>query len=88
MEEGNGGRINATYKQLEFEDKELNNNAVLNLHIFFHLLRAPSPTKRKEEEKSKDRGKEKTATKEGGDKERGREKGHKRRSASTGSSSR
>ena len=49
-------------------------------------FRAPSPIKRKEEEKTKDRGKEKTATKEVVDKDRGREKGRKRRNASTGSS--
>uniref|UniRef100_A0A8D2QND2 RNA binding protein with serine rich domain 1 n=1 Tax=Zosterops lateralis melanops TaxID=1220523 RepID=A0A8D2QND2_ZOSLA len=53
------------------------------------LLKAPSPTKRKDrsEEKSKDRSKDKAATKESGEKDRGRDKTRKRRSASSGSSS-
>ncbi len=52
--------------------------------------RAPSPTKRSErsEDKPKERGKEKAAGKEGAEKERGRDKIRKRRSKSTGSSSR
>uniref|UniRef100_G3SM97 RNA-binding protein with serine-rich domain 1 n=1 Tax=Loxodonta africana TaxID=9785 RepID=G3SM97_LOXAF len=51
--------------------------------------RAPSPTKRKDrsDEKSKDRSKDKGGTKESSEKDRGRDKIRKRRSASSGSSS-
>ncbi|XP_023081990.1 RNA-binding protein with serine-rich domain 1-like [Piliocolobus tephrosceles] len=51
--------------------------------------RAPSPTKRKDrsDEKSKDRSKDKGATKESSEKDGGRDKTRKRRSASSGSSS-
>ncbi|KAJ8782935.1 hypothetical protein J1605_009543 [Eschrichtius robustus] len=51
--------------------------------------RAPSPTKRKDrsDEKSKDRSKDKGATKESSEKDSGRDKTRKRRSASSGSSS-
>lgn len=49
--------------------------------------RAPSPTKKKEEEKNKLRGKEKPgSTKEGAEKARGRDKTRTRHSASSGSS--
>uniref|UniRef100_A0A2K5IAJ0 RNA-binding protein with serine-rich domain 1 n=1 Tax=Colobus angolensis palliatus TaxID=336983 RepID=A0A2K5IAJ0_COLAP len=50
---------------------------------------APSPTKRKDrsDEKSKDRSKDKGATKESSEKDGGRDKTRKRRSASSGSSS-
>lgn len=55
--------------------------------MFFPSIRAPSPTKRKEDDKSKQRGKEKSgATKEGADKDRGREKNRTKRNASSGSS--
>lgn len=58
-----------------------------NEHLSFVSDRAPSPTKKKEDDKSKPRGKEKSgAAKEGGEKSRGREKNRSRRSASSGSS--
>lgn len=55
--------------------------------VFFPPNRAPSPTKRKEDDKSKQRGKDRSgATKDGADKDRGRDKNRTRRSASSGSS--
>lgn len=59
----------------------------LDISLFDLSDRAPSPTKKKEEEKNKLRGKEKSGgVKEVSDKARGREKTRTRHSASSGSS--